>query len=149
MGKVTIAELEEKIHPLDSGAVVAVLFCKGISKIDDDSETTILMRIKIYRKEGYDWANAQFAFPAGKSNYLNLTDVVTYNLADGKIVKSKLKPESEFIEKNNKYYWLKKITFPDVKEGSIIEYKVKSYGGGIPDWTFQKVFQSITQNLKP
>ncbi|WP_343695752.1 DUF3857 domain-containing protein [Flavobacterium sp.] len=138
LGKVTIAELEEKIHPLDSGAVAAVLFCKGISKIDDDSETTILMRIKIYRKEGYDWANAQFAFPAGKSNYLNLTDVVTYNLADGKIVKSKLKPESEFIEKNNKYYWLKKITFPDVKEGSIIEYKVKSYGGGIPDWTFQK-----------
>ncbi|KRD11801.1 transglutaminase [Flavobacterium sp. Root901] len=139
LGKVSVAELEQKIHPLDSGAVAAVLFCKGVSEInDEDSETTIQMRIKIYKKEGYDWANAQFPFPAGKTNRISLTDVFTYNLAGGKIVKSKLKPESEFIEKNNKNYWIKKITFPDVKEGSVIEYKIKSYGGGIRDWDFQK-----------
>lgn len=139
LGKVSIAELEEKVHPLDSGAVAAILFCKGVSKIDNsDSHTTIQIRIKIYKKEGYDWANAQFAFPTGKSNTISLTDVFTYNLVDGKIIKSKLKPESEFIDKNNKNYWLKKITFPDVKEGSVIEYKIKSYGGGIRDWDFQK-----------
>ncbi|SHG71596.1 hypothetical protein [Flavobacterium defluvii] len=116
LGKVTIAELEEKMHPLDSGAVAAILFCKGVSKIDDsDSENTVQMRIKIYRKEGYDWANAQFAFLAGKLNTISLTDVFTYNLIDGKIVKSKLKPESEFIEKNNIILLDKENYFPRCK----------------------------------
>jgi hypothetical protein len=142
LGKVTVAELQEKKHPIDSSAVAAVLFSKGNVKILNTgySESTLQMRIKIYKKEGYHWSNVQFAFPSGRLSDIRLTDVYTYNLVDGKIVKSKLKEEGEFLEKNNKYYWVKKITFPDVKEGSIIEYQFKNYGGSlnIHDWDFQK-----------
>ncbi|MBF4508343.1 DUF3857 and transglutaminase domain-containing protein [Flavobacterium sp. JLP] len=142
MGKVTIAELEEKKHPIDSAASAAILFSKGTVDIKNtgSSETSVQMRIKIYKKEGYNWSNVQFAFPSGKLSAISITEVYTYNLVDGKIVKSKLKPEGEFLEKSNKNYWIKKITFPDVREGSIIEYQFKNYGGAlnIRDWDFQK-----------
>lgn len=142
LGKVTIAELEEKIHPKDSAAVASVLFSKGVVSIGDhgNQENIVKKRIKIYKKEGYNWATIQVGVPAGKANQIIITDVYTYNLIDGKIVKSKLKPEGEFLDKINSNYWIKKITFPDVKEGSVIEYQIKNYAGSlyIQDWNFQE-----------
>lgn len=142
LGKVTIAELEEKIHPKDSAAVASVLFSKGVVSIGDhgNQENIVKKRIKIYKKEGYNWATIQVGVPAGKANQISISDVYTYNLIDGKIVKSKLKPEGEFLDKINSNYWIKKITFPDVKEGSVIEYQIKNYGGSlyIQDWNFQE-----------
>lgn len=141
LGQVTIAELEEKAHPKDSAAAAAILFSKGVVKIGDNgaTETSLQRRIKIYKKEGYQWANLEAAFAAGKLGNLTITDLYTYNLTDGKIVKSKVKPEGEFIEKNNKNYWVKKIAFPDIKEGSIIEFHLKKHGGlYIQDWNFQE-----------
>ena len=41
----------------------------------------------------------------------------------GKIEKTKLKSEGEFEEKVNKYWSKKKITLPNVKEGSVLEFK--------------------------
>lgn len=142
LGKVTIAELEEKVHPKDSAAVAAVLFSKGQVNIvrNGSSYSSVKKRIKIYKKDGNQWATVQVGFSAGNSRYINITDVYTYNLVDGKIVKSKLKPDGEFIDKINTEYWIKKITFPDIKEGSVIEYQIKNEGGGlsIPDWNFQE-----------
>ena len=54
---------------------------------------------------------------------VSFSDAVTYNLVGGKIEKTKLKSEGEFNEKINKYWRRKKITMPNVKEGSIIEYE--------------------------
>lgn len=142
LGKVTIAELEEKMHPLDSAAPAAILFTKGLVKIDNKGYTERITqtRIKIYKKEGYQWSNMQFRFPSGKLSAISITDVYTYNLVDGKIVKSKLKAEGEFLDKITKDIWAKKFAFPDVKEGSILEFQVKIIGGSlnIPDWDFQK-----------
>lgn len=132
LGKVSIAELEEKAHPKDSSAVAAILFKKGQSRFEysqNDGFVVILeitMRIKIYKKEGYDWANKQVAFLAGNGTSkekVAFSDAVTYNLVAGKIEKTKLNSEGEFIEKVNKYWNRKKITLPNVKEGSVLEYK--------------------------
>ena len=41
----------------------------------------------------------------------------------GKIEKTKLTSEGEFDEKVNKYLNRKKITMPNVKEGSVIEFE--------------------------
>ncbi|MDQ6471537.1 DUF3857 domain-containing protein [Flavobacterium sp. LHD-80] len=142
LGKVSIAELEEKVHPIDSSAPAAILFTKGLVKINNMGYTERITqtRIKIYKKEGYHWSNMQFTFPSGKLSAISITDVYTYNLVDGKIVKSKLKSESEFLDKITKDFWAKKFAFPDVKEGSILEFQVKIIGGSlnIPDWDFQK-----------
>ena len=148
MGKVSIAELEEKQHPKDPTAVAAVLFKKGETRFDYTQSdgftmyTEVKTRIKIYKKEGYSWATHKvwYRLMNNVKENINFSDAVTYNLVDGKIVKTKLKSDGEFDEKMNKYVGQKKITMPAIKEGSVIEfgYVIKSpIIGKIRDWDFQ------------
>ena len=68
LGKVSIAELEEKEHPKDPSAVAAILFKKGQVRFEYSEErgfevvTVVQTRIKIYKKEGYDWANQEVRY---------------------------------------------------------------------------------------
>jgi hypothetical protein len=134
LGKVSIAELEQKVHPSDTGAVAAILFKKGEARFEYVQNegfkviTEISMRIKIYKKEGYNWANYAVGFIPGTSSIkesVSFTDAVTYNLVAGKIEKTKLKSEGEFQEKIDRYWSRRKITLPNVKEGSVLEFKYK------------------------
>ncbi|HEY0045423.1 MAG TPA: transglutaminase [Flavobacterium sp.] len=131
LNKVTVAELSEKIHPLDTAASAAILFKKGEVKFTIDGEgywkvqieTTVKM--KIYKTDGYKYANVEEVFYAGvHKDQVQFYDAATYNLVDGKVEKTKLASESKFSEEKNKYYSAKKITLPNVREGSIIEYKI-------------------------
>jgi len=132
LGKVSIAELEQKAHPKDTAAVAAILFKKGETKFEYSQAdgfkvvTVMSMRIKIYKKEGYDWANQEVRFIAGDSyvkESVHFSEAVTYNLVAGKIEKTKLKSEGEFEEKVNRYWNKKKMTLPNVKEGSVLEFQ--------------------------
>jgi hypothetical protein len=140
LGKVTITELQEKRHPKDSTANAVVLFKKGEVYFEDlTTITRVRTKIKIYKKEGFEWANEEI------SHYINgesvsFSNATTYNLVDGKIEKIKLKKEGEFEQKINKYFSQKKITMPNVREGSIIEYEytIRSGNfGSLRDWYFQ------------
>jgi len=140
LGKVTIAELQEKVHPKDTSAVAAILFKTGRVYFEDlTTITRVKTKIKIYKKEGYEWANEEILhYIDGENVYFS--DAVTYNLVDGKIEKTKLKSEGEFEQKINKYFSQKKITMPNVREGSIIEYEytIRSGNfGSLRDWYFQ------------
>lgn len=148
LGKVSIAELEEKEHPKDPAASAAILFKKGEVKFRySENEgfevvTIVQTRIKIYKKEGYNWANQEVSYYLDNSYNENVSfsDAYTYNLVNGKIEKTKLKSDGEFIEKINKYWGRKKITMPNVKEGSVIEfeYSLKTGSiGSLRDWYFQ------------
>ncbi len=148
LGKVSIEELKEKVHPKDSSAVAAVLFEKAENKIvynqnnGFEIELVVRTRIKIYKKEGYDWANKIFRYYLVNNlrEKISFADAVTYNLVDGKIEKTKLKSEGEFDEEINKYWGQKKITMPNVKEGSVIEYEYTLHSpniGNPRDWYFQ------------
>ncbi|MEY4038655.1 MAG: hypothetical protein RIR67_966 [Bacteroidota bacterium] len=140
LGKVTITELQEKRHPKDSTANAVVLFKKGEVYFEDlTTITRVRTKIKIYKKEGFEWANEEI------SHYINgesvsFSNATTYNLVEGKIEKIKLKKEGEFEQKINKYFSQKKITMPNVREGSIIEYEytIRSGNfGSLRDWYFQ------------
>jgi hypothetical protein len=148
LGSVTLEELNQKNHPKDTAAVACILFEKGKTYFNYSKEegfyiiTEVEIKIKIYKKEGYNWANKAVEFYSdGKTEELvSFSKATTYNLIDGKIEKTKLKSEGEFIEKENKYWSLKKITMPNIKEGSIIEYKysIKSpFISTFPKWNFQ------------
>ncbi|WP_348799849.1 DUF3857 domain-containing protein [Flavobacterium adhaerens] len=149
LGKVSIAELEQKVHPKDTSAVAAILFKKGETKFEFSQEsgffviTEVAMRIKIYKKEGYEWANHAVIFGTGNDNIkekVNFSDAVTYNLVGGKIEKTKLNSEGEFVENVNKYWSRKKITLPNVKEGSVLEfnYTIKTESiGRLKEFDFQ------------
>lgn len=148
LGKVTKAELAEAAHPLEPDAPAAVLFESGRTYMDySDVQgftlvTDVEIRIKIYKKEGYDWANKTVKYYIGQkpTEQINFSKAVTYNLVNGNIEKTKLKSEGEFDEKINKFWAAKKITMPNVKEGSVIEYRYTLYSpflGNVSDWQFQ------------
>ncbi|PBI92320.1 hypothetical protein BSF41_08020 [Flavobacterium sp. ACN2] len=133
LGKVTIAELNEKVHPKDSSAPAAILFKKGRTYFGYNKDVGFYanhvceVKIKIYKKEGLSWADQKVRFYIGydklNEDRLEFSDAVTYNLENGNIVKTKLNNQGEFKNKINQYWKEKTITLPNVKVGSIIEYK--------------------------
>jgi transglutaminase-like putative cysteine protease len=148
LGKVSVAELQEKSHPKDPAAVAAILFKKGevrfeyVEKEGFKVITVVQTRIKIYKKEGYDWANqaVRYYTASNGEEKIYFKDVATYNLVGDKIEKTKLKSDGEFDEQINKYWGRQKITMPNVKEGSVIEfeYTIKSPRfSELIDWSFQ------------
>ena len=149
LGKVTIEELKEKRHPIDTSAVAAVIFQVGKTTFQFSENqgfelvTEIDTKIKIYKKEGYGNATHAYSYYSGGTNSETVTfsKAITYNLIDGKIEKVKLKSDGEFNEIQSKNWSRKKITLPDVKVGSILEYKViirSPYFSTLPEWYFQK-----------
>lgn len=133
LGKVTIAELQEKVHPTDSSAPAAILFKKGRTYFSYNKDAGFTanhvceVKIKIYKKQGLKWADQKVRFYIGYENLnedrLEFSDAITYNLENGSIVKTKLENQGTFKKKINNYWKEKAITLPNVKVGSIIEYK--------------------------
>ncbi|AWA29646.1 hypothetical protein HYN48_05855 [Flavobacterium magnum] len=131
--KVTIKDLEMRRHPADSTAAAAVLYNKGVTKFNYSAEKGFTaehifeMRIKIYKKEGLQYANYEVPYYIGYENLnpdvLNVTDAVTYNIVNGKVEKTKIGSEGKFTEKVNKNWKTVTITLPNVKVGSIIEFR--------------------------
>ncbi len=151
LGKVSIAELEEKVHPIDSTAAAAILFNKARTFFTYDPKsgfsiiTENTFRIKIYKKEGLQWANHKVSYYVGYEHYnddmVEFRDCATYNLENGKIVKTKLSSEGNFKTSINKYWKESAITMPNVKVGSIVEFKYVLKSENIvefPDFNFQK-----------
>jgi hypothetical protein len=148
LGKVTVAELEQKQHPKDTSATAAFLFRTAEVRIDYLQgqgfimKTNVKTKIKIYKKEGYTWANNQIVYYlfGTSSEKVMINGATTYNLENGKITKSKLKNEEVFDENVNRYYGKKKIAMPNVKEGSIIEFEytiTSAVFTRLHDWNFQ------------
>lgn len=149
LSEVTKEELEEKAHPLDASAPAAILFSKGHTYFAfSDNEgfqlvTEVEMKIKIYTKEGYDWGTKHIQYYSSDNDRetVDVSKAVTYNLVDGSVKKAKLKSEGEFTEQLNKYWKVKKIVMPEVKEGSIVEFRYTIRSPFIhvfPDWRFQE-----------
>src|SRR5690606_8436689 len=91
-----------------------------------------------------NWGN--FSVPYYKAykdinqDYVSFTDAATYNLENGKTVKSKLGGEGRFKKEVNEYWDEASIVLPNVKVGSIIEfsYTLKTEDiSEFPDFDFQ------------
>jgi len=132
-GKISKEELQEKYHAEDSAASAAILYRnEKISFFYTESqgfiqEREIHERVKIYNKDGFDWATKKVYLYKGRGQKENLTGLkaYTYNLNNGKIEKDKLKSDGKFQEDYTEYTDISSFTLPNVKEGTIIEYKYK------------------------
>jgi len=148
-GKVTTAELEEKFHPVDTTATAAYLYksrrtyyeyttSKGFGVV-----TEVKQRIKIYNKQGFDYATLAINYykpKKGNKERVSSIKGYSYNLVDGKIVKTKLSKNGIFDERLNKYRAVTKITMPNIKEGTVVEIKyliTSPYPYSIDDLQFQ------------
>lgn len=149
LGKVSLKELEQKSYPLDSSANAAILYNKGLTRfLYEKSGFSIIheceFRIKIYKKEGLSWANFKVpyyvGFKSGADDMVVFSNAVTYNLENGKMVKTKAGSEGKFRKEINENWSEAMITMPNVKPGSIIEFKYVYTSEAIvefPDYKFQ------------
>jgi len=149
-GKIAPTEFEVKASGQDSSASAIKLFDVGncYFEIGPSSGGFVYVferhiRYKILNKNGYDLANFKVELYKSSNSAkedLNYMDAATYNMVDGKMVTSKLNKDAKFTEEFNKNYVIKKFALPNVKEGSIIEfkYKIKSdFIFTLRGWRFQ------------
>ena len=132
-GKVSKEELQEKAHPTEPDANAAVLYREFKTNFEYiESEgfmvvTEVFERIKIYKKEGFDWGTISVSLYQGgsgaKEEITSLKAYTHYISDEGKMDDEKLRSAGIFDEKTSKYRVLKKFTMPNLKEGCVIEYR--------------------------
>src|SRR5690606_9982942 len=150
-GKISEEELQQKQHPTDPTADAAILYREVHTNFDYTNDsgfymiTDVFERVKIYSKEGFDWASKEidlYQGSSGSNDEISGLKAHTYYLGDGnKVEEIKLKKEGIFEEKTNKYIHKLKFTMPDIKEGCVIEYKytIKSpFISNIDEFRFQE-----------
>lgn len=146
-GKVTKDELTEKEYPLDSDAEAAVLYKYRntfyMSGAANSLVTKIHKRIKIYKKDGFNQATEEINLfnSRGGDESVSRIKAFTYNLENGKVVKTELDKEQIFESDLSYNYKQVKFTMPNIKEGSVIEfeYKITSpFIWNLDDFRFQE-----------
>lgn len=154
-GKLVPEDFNVQLPASDSGAAAVVVADVGLTEfVSDHSDVSIVMeftrhtRIKIFNKNGFDAATVNinlYAPSSGSESIINFK-AVTYNLDAGKVVASKVENDAIFTEKSGKNWQVKKFTFPDLKEGSVIEYSytIRSpYFFELRPWVFQGAYPSL------
>lgn len=150
-GRITPADFSQQVAKNDSTAEAVVLYERGdvhFSVAGNDIQIILeyQTRIKIRRKAGYDHATVEiplFKGKGGPGEFVNNIDGFTYNESGGTIQTDKLTKEGVFIEKVSNEFSIQKFTLPNVREGSIIEYRYRlttpfSVNHNPRTWKFQQ-----------
>lgn len=105
-------------------------------------EYTVYVRIKVFSKNALDLANVQIPYYSAKSAE-SVTGLAanTYNIVDGKMVKTPMPKQNIFKEEVSEKFTIIKFSMPEVREGSVIEYKYTLRSGslnGLSDFNVQR-----------
>ena len=150
-----------KSYEKDTTANAVVLYEYGEALIgknrEDDVELTFeyTVRIKIFNSNAFDKATVEI--PLSKSTTSKrkeeLIEATAISMSPDRIAKT-LSPAHIFTENVNENYDLVKFTIPNVKEGTIIDYKYKissPFYFNFIDWEFQsdipKVFSQFHTSI--
>jgi len=146
-GKIGRVEIELAQYAPDKLAEAVVLFDNGKSHFERAGNGFDVIferttRIKVFNEAGIKWANVEIPFYREGDVYEKIEEIEgnTYNFEDGQLRKTSLNISNCHDEKLNESWLLKKFALPDVKEGSIIEYKYQirsQYVFNLRDWEFQ------------
>ncbi|MFD1257483.1 DUF3857 domain-containing protein [Mucilaginibacter terrae] len=143
-GKIDKADLELKECEFEKDAAAMVLFNKGELYYDDNLNIVIQhhKRVKIFNESGKKQADVRIEYYGGnRFEYITGLQGQIYNLADGKVEAVKLDKKQIFTENVDKSRMALVFSFPNVKSGSVIEYKYQQTINSlsdIPDWFFQE-----------
>ncbi|GAB4055761.1 hypothetical protein GCM10028810_69170 [Spirosoma litoris] len=128
-GKITPDQFASK--SADSTAEAVVLYQYGESYFDVNvSDLWIVcqyhVRLQIRKKSAYDRAIIQLPVRrglAGQHEHISAFDGYTFNLTDGNVTTDRLNKAGHFTEKVSEQVFVEKYTFPNIREGSIIDYQ--------------------------
>lgn len=102
-------------------------FRAGLSSFQ--MHTTIKARIHILTEEGKEYANKVIQYrnnsksASDDNEQISNIEATSYNLVDGKVVKTNMPSKYVFKEKVDDNYMQVKFSIPNVKVGTIIEYE--------------------------
>ena len=149
-GKFNSEDFNLKNVPFDSTANAVVLREFGTASIQFDDNTgrsyisyEYHVKIKIFNKQGFDEANIQIPlriYSNDRMDEISGLSAVTMNFTETGLSKTELNPKGIFTDKKSKYLNINKFTMPDIREGSIIEYKYlikRPYIFNFVTWEFQ------------
>jgi hypothetical protein len=142
-GKINKEDLEMKSCDFEKDANAEVLFDKGEIYFDSDYNLILdrHIRIKIFNDNGKDEANIKVRYFGGnRSEYMSNVQAETINLNNGTIEFTKIDKKLIYMQRVDKLRNDLVFSFPNVKPGSVIEYKytlTASSVGDFPDWYFQ------------
>lgn len=145
-GKVSAEELRMTSYDKDPDAAAVYLYEENSLFYQIDREIGLTSdyraRIKILKSDGTDQANVSIPYTDEYSVRESVfgIDAVAYNLVDGKIVKTPLKKQYIFTEQVGENHKLVKFSIPEVREGTVIEYKFRKTSKNptyIPSFRFQ------------
>jgi hypothetical protein len=143
-GKIEIADLEMTKCDFEPDANAEVLFNKGDVYYDGsfDIGGEYHKRIKIFNDNGKDEANIRIEYYGGnRLEYITDVQAETINLVNGKPEITKLDKKLIYTQTIDKVRNAIVFSMPNVKAGSIIEYKYKYHTVSIsnfPSWDFQQ-----------
>jgi hypothetical protein len=147
-GVISEEELNMKQYSPDRDAEAVVLYDMAKSSFyttvdySYDVKFERATRIKILSEAGIRWAEVEIPFYDEEDIFEKVYDieVSAYNLENGKIVKSSFDPSTIYEEAVNQFWNVKKFAIPNVKVGTVIEYRYKinsQYKFNFRDWEFQ------------
>ncbi|MDH5475722.1 MAG: DUF3857 domain-containing protein [Cyclobacteriaceae bacterium] len=154
LGKVSKEELTMTTYDKDLEAEAVVLYDKGESYFfDTDTGFEIrfsrINRTKILTKAGVKFAEVSIPYYVdgyGQTEKVVSIEAYSYNFENGNLIKKALDNATIYEEKINERWMSKKFVFPNVKEGSIIEYKYEletPFQYNLPDWNFQSTIPTV------
>lgn len=123
------ADLSKQKSVLDENAPAEILYKSLHFSIDYNTGNLIkqaFYRVKIYDKDkAEDWLNLEIPLYQNGSSQETLSKMkaFTYNLENGASVATKVDKSSKYKSKETKYISITKFAFPNVKNGSVIEYQ--------------------------
>ncbi len=154
-GKVTPEDFEIQSPLIDSNANAVIISDVGYTGFEADAHKKKFFlefkrerRVKILNPNGFDVATMIIPLYTSGENTekLDKLKAYTYNLENGKVVKTAMESSSVFTENATKKVVLKKFTLPALKPGCIIEISytvVSDFLFHLQPWTFQSEHPSL------
>ncbi|SDI22138.1 DUF3857 domain-containing protein [Chryseobacterium jejuense] len=127
--KFSDADLSKPKSLIDENAPAEILYRSVHFMVDAGSgefSKKYFYRIKIYDKDkAEDWLNLEIPLyeSGGSRETLGKFKAFTYNLENGKTVPLKVEKSSQYKSQESKYVNVNKFAFPNVKNGSVLEYQ--------------------------
>jgi hypothetical protein len=144
-GQFSGAEFDMKECSFDKTADAVVLFDQATSTYNDEYNliTDRRIRFKILKEKGIERGDIHVRFyNKDRFEFIGRVDAtIATPDASGKITWNNLEQKSIYTRKLNEIYSEMVFAMPNVKVGSIIEYKYQSvmqHYGGLRDWYFQE-----------
>lgn len=148
-GKVELKDLDPALFAQDTGAsaVVIVDFGRTYFSSNGQGGFSVVMervrRVKILRESGFDQATLRIPLYRNndKMESVQQLKATTYNVENGKLVKTSVKGGDAITTQINSHRSEKRLTLPGVKVGSVVEFTYQLTSDFIftlPEWWFQE-----------